>query len=118
MRRKFIGGRKERRKRKREEEKSMLGKIIDLPLEEFKAELALQKVNIGTMNNLILNLEGAYNELRMRKEGILNLVFTKAKSKEDPEVKKALDGLYSEMIKVEEKIIYLKERVKELIDVG
>lgn len=119
-RRKFIGGRKERRKRSEAEKKeeSMLGKIIDLPLEEFKAELALQKVNIGTMNNLILNLEGAYNELRTRKEGILNLVFTKAKSKEDPEVKKALDGLYSEMIKVEEKITYLKERVKELIDVG
>lgn len=124
--RQFISERKERRKRQREEHKkkksqkevTMIGKIIDLPLEDFKAELVLQKVNIGTMNNLILNLEGAYNELRMRKDGVLNLIFTGAKSKEDPEVKKALDGLYAEMTKVEQKITYLKERVKELVDVG
>lgn len=125
--RQFISGRKERRKRQREErkkqkqqsqEETMLGKIIDLPLEDFKAELVLQRVNIGTMNNLILNLEGAYNELRMRKDGVLNLIFTGAKSKEDPEVKKVLDGLYAEMTKVEQKITYLKERVKELVNVG
>lgn len=95
----------------------MLGKIIDLSLEDFEKELKEQKVNIGTMNNLILNLEGAYFELRTRKDGVLDLVFKGGKSKDDPEIKKALDGLYAEMTKIEQKITYLKQRVKELIDV-
>ena len=95
----------------------MLGKIIDLSLEDFEKELVNQKVNIGTMNNLILNLEGAYFELRTRKDAVLDIVFKGGKSKDDPEIKKALDGLYAEMTKTEQKITYLKQRVKELIDV-
>ena len=106
-----------RRKKKVEEPKSMLGKIIDLSLEDFEKELVNQKVNIGTMNNLILNLEGAYFELRTRKDAVLDIVFKGGKSKDDPEIKKALDGLYAEMTKTEQKITYLKQRVKELIDV-
>lgn len=95
----------------------MLGKIIDLSLEDFEKELKEQKVNIGTMNNLILNLESAYFELRVRKDAVLDLVFKGGKSKDDPEIKKSLDGLYAEMTKVEQKITYLKQRVKELINV-
>ena len=95
----------------------MIGNIIDLPLEDFKKELVRQKVNIGTINNLILNLEGAYFELRTRKDTVLDLVFKSGKSKDDPEIKKSLDGLYAEMIKVEQKITYLKQRRKELINV-
>lgn len=99
------------------EEKSMIGKIIDLSLEDFEEELKVQEVNIGTMNNLILNLEGIYYDLRMRKDSVLNLVFKGGKSKDDPEIKKALDGLYAEMTKIEQKITYLKQRVKELVNV-
>ena len=99
------------------EEKSMIGKIVDLPLKDFEKELIEQKVNIGTINNLILNLEGVYYELRTRKDSVLNLVFKGGKSKDDPEIKKSLDGLYAEMIKVEQKITYLKQRSKELINV-
>ena len=95
----------------------MIGRIIDLPLEDFEKELIRQKVNIGTINNLILNLEGAYFELRTRKDAVINLVFKTGKSKDDPEIKKSLDGLYAEMIKVEQKITYLKQRSKELINV-
>lgn len=94
-----------------------MGQIIDLPLEEFKAELIKQKVNIGTMNNLILNLEAIYFDLRQRKEAVLDLVFKGLRDKEDPEVKKSLDGLYAEMTKVEQKVVYLKEVTKELINV-
>ena len=99
-----------------EKEQSMIGNIIDLPLEDFEKELIRQKVNIGTVNNLILNLEGAYFELRTRKEAILDLVFKGGKSKDDPEIKKSLDGLYAEMIKVEQKITYLKQRSKTLLE--
>ena len=101
-----------------EKEQSMIGNIIDLPLEDFEKELIRQKVNIGTVNNLILNLEGAYFELRTRKEAILDLVFKGGKSKDDPEIKKSLDGLYAEMIKVEQKITYLKQRSKTLLELN
>lgn len=115
-----IKRRKVRRKRKHGfiDTKSPIGIIIDMPLEEFKEQLVIQKVNIGIMNNLILNLEGVYNELRTRKEAVLNLVFEGKNSKDDPVIKKSLDGLYAEMTKVEQKIVYLKDRVKELVDVG
>lgn len=121
--RQFMTGRRERRKRQREERKrksqesevSMLGKIIDLSLEDFKAELVRQQVNIGTMNNLILNLEGAYNELRMRKDALLKMNFEGSVDRE--KAQDSIKGLYAEMIKVEEKIVYLKDRVTELINV-
>lgn len=93
---------------------SMLGCIIDLPFEDFKIKLEEQKVNIGVNNNLILLLSATYNDLRQRKEAVLDLVFTGNKSKE--EVKFALEGLYAEMTKLEQKITYLKERSKKLLD--
>lgn len=42
----------------------MLGRVIDLPFEDFKKELEVQKVNIGVNNNLILLLTSTYNDLR------------------------------------------------------
>ena len=99
------------------EEKSMIGKIVDLSLEDFEKELKIQKVNIGTINNLILNLEGAYYELRVRKDKVMDLVLSRTKSKDDPEVKRVLDGLYAEMTKIEQKVVYLKQRSKELVNV-
>ena len=105
-----------RRKRKHpKKEQSMLGHIIDLPFEDFKKELEVQKVNIGVNNNLILLLTSTYNDLRNRKEAVLDLVFTGKKSKD--EVKPVLEGLYAEMTKLEQKITYLKERSKKLLDV-
>lgn len=112
-----IKKRKKKKKCARVPQQTMIGKIIDLSLEDFEKELIAQKVNIGTINNLILNLESVYFELRMRKDAVMNLVFKGGKSKDDPEIKKSLDGLYAEMIKVEQKITYLKQRSKELVNV-
>ena len=108
MKKKFSKG-------KQKHQESMIGSIIDLSLKDFENELMRQKVNIGTINNLILNLEGAYYELRTRKDAILKANFEGTISKE--EAQKAITGLYAEMIKVEQKITYLKQRSKELINV-
>lgn len=99
-------------------EENILGVLVDLPLEDFERQLKEQKINIGVMNNLVLNLEAIYFELKTRKEAVLDLVFKGGKSKDDPEIEKALNGLYAEMIKIEQKITYLKQRREELIDVG
>ena len=96
---------------------SMIGKIVDMSLNDFEKELIKQKVNVGTINNLILNLEGAYYELRTRKDAVLKLVSDGIRSKDDPEIEKTVAGLYAEMIKVEQKITFLKQRSKELVNV-
>lgn len=103
-----------KRRKSRKKEVSTLGQIVDMPFEQFKEEVVKQKVSIGVINNLILMLSSAYHELKNRKEAVLDLVFTNKKTKE--EVKPALDGLYAEMTKLEQKIIYLKERSKDLLD--
>lgn len=102
-------------KKKQEPQQSMIGKIIDLSLEDFEKELKEQKVNIGTMNNLILNLEGAYNELRVRKDAIIRASLQGTIDRDT--TNSSINGIYAEMIKIEQKITYLKQRVKELIDV-
>lgn len=104
------------KKKKTSEEQSMIGRIIDLPLADFEKELVLQKVNIGTINNLILNLTGAYNELRVRKDSLIEMSFKDQSKKAD--IDSAIQGLYSEMVKIEQKITYLRQRSGELIDVG
>jgi hypothetical protein len=97
---------------------SMIGAIVDMPLKDFESELKKQKANIGTINNLILYLEAIYADLRSRKDGVLNLVFKQNHSKEEPEIKKALKGLYAEMTKIEQKVVYLKQKRENLIDLN
>lgn len=117
VRRRFSKKRKmNKRNKKQHEEPSMIGKIIDLSLEDFEKELVRQKVNIGTINNLILNLEAVYNEMRIRKDAIIKASFSGTIDK--AEADKAVNGLYAEMIKVEQKVTYLKQRREELVDVG
>ena len=105
-----------RKKRKKvvAEEQSLIGRIIDLPLEEFKKEIVEQKVPIGVINNIKLNFVGAYEEFRIRKDGIVSQILEGKLDKEDPLVKKTLDGIYAEMTKIEQKALYLTERIKEL----
>lgn len=103
------------KKNKFNDEKSMIGKIVDLPLEDFEKELVRQKVNIGTINNLILNLSGAYNELTVRKDTLIEMSLKDQDSKD--EVERVIKGIYAEMIKIEQKVTYLKQRSKELVNV-
>lgn len=86
---------------------SMIGKIVDLPLEEFKEALKEQNVNVGVISNLILTLENIYWELNNRKDGVISLLVEKKKTQE--EVDDVLKGVYQELAKMEEKIVYLKD---------
>lgn len=114
--RRFPLRRGKKREQKKHEEPSMIGKIIDLPLADFERELLEQKVNIGTINNLILNLEGAYLEMKIRKDALIKANFENTIDK--CKAQDAINGLYAEMIKVEQKITFLRQRSSELVDVG
>lgn len=110
-----MGFKRKKKKTEVEPPQTMLGKIIDMSMQEFEEELVRQKVNIGTMNNLILNLESAYNELRVRKDVLIDAKLRG--TVEESKVQEAVNGIYAEMIKIEEKITFLKKRFKELVDV-
>ena len=107
---------KKKKKNTKVPQQTAIGIVVDLPLKEFEEELVRQKVNIGTINNLILNLEAIYYELRMRKDAILKMSFDGTIEKD--KANSAVNGLYAEMIKVEQKVTYLKQRRQELINVG
>ena len=94
------------------EQTSAIGDIIDMPIEDFKQSLIDQQVNVGIMMNLTHLLSAVYVDLQARKDTFVN------RQKTREEVQSPLDGIYAEMIKVEEKLVHLKERIKELSDVG
>lgn len=98
------------------EQTSAIGDIIDMPIEDFKQSLIDQQVNVGIMMNLTHLLSAVYVDLQARKDTFVNMVVNKQKTRE--EVQSPLDGIYAEMIKVEEKLVYLKERIHELSNVG
>ena len=104
--------------RKSKKSISTIGEIIDQPMKDFKNTLEKEHVNIGTMNNLIHYLNGAYADLRQRKDSLIKSLENKDLSKKDRnKTVKCIKGIYSELIKVEHKVIYLQDRVNELIHV-
>ena len=50
-------------------EQSALGVLIDSSMEDFKKEA--DKMNVGTINGLVLLMSSAYNELNVRREAIM-----------------------------------------------
>ena len=105
-------------KRKKKQSVTAIGQIVDQPMEEFKKSLEEQHTNVGTMNNLIHYLNGAYADLRQRKDTIMKSLDSEDITKRDrKEIEKTVKDIYAELIKIEEKVVFLQDRVKELIDV-
>ena len=105
-------------KRKKKQSITAIGQIVDQPMGDFKKSLEEQHTNVGTMNNLIHYLNGAYADLRQRKDTIMkSLESEDITPKDRKEIDRTVKGIYAELIKIEEKITYLQDKVKELIDV-
>lgn len=105
-------------RRKKNQSITAIGQIVDQPMKDFKKSLEEQHTNVGTMNNLIHCLNGAYADLRQRKDTIMkSLESEDLTNKDRKEIEKTVKGIYAELIKIEEKVLYLQDRVKELVDV-
>ena len=105
-------------RRKKNQSITAIGQIVDQPMEDFKKSLEEQHTNVGTMNNLIHYLNGSYADLRQRKDTIMKSLDSEDITKRDrKEIEKTVKGIYAELIKIEEKVLYLQDRVKELVDV-
>lgn len=90
-----------------DKQQSTLGVLIDSSMEDFKESVS--SYNVGVINSLILTLTEAYTELDGRKEAIMSSGEIYLEDKE-----KAVKGLFSEMLKIEEKVTYLRKRVGDL----
>ena len=105
-------------KRKKKQSITAIGQIVDQPMEDFKKSLEEQHTNVGTMNNLIHYLNGAYADLRQRKDTIMKSLDSEDITPKDrKEIEKTVKDIYAELIKIEEKVVFLQDKVKELIDV-
>ena len=92
-------------KRKPKESLSAIGRIIDQPMKDFKKTLEKEKTNIGTMNNLIHYLNGAYADLRQRKDTIMKPLDNEdLTAKERKDIEKAFTHLIVDELSVEELI--------------
>lgn len=90
-----------------------IGEIIDLPIEDFKLQLAKAKLNVGYIHNIYLNLVSAYNELCTMKDGLIESV--KREERTPQEIEDTMNGIYAELMKIEEKCLYLKQLEEELL---
>ena len=94
-----------------------IGQLVDLSMSDFKKYLKENNVNIGVMNTLIMSLNGAYYELKQRKESLMTMYTSdKTPAFQKKKIEKSIKGIYAELIKIEEKVVYLTETSKNLLD--
>ena len=102
---------------KKKKSVTAIGQLVDLSMSDFKKYLKENNVNIGVMNTLIMSLNGAYYELKQRKESLMTMYTSdKTPAFQKKKIEKSIKGIYSELIKIEEKVVYLTETSKNLLD--
>ena len=102
---------------KKKKSVTAIGQLVDLSMSDFKKYLKENNVNIGVMNTLIMSLNGAYYELKQRKEALMTMYTSdKTPAFQKKKIEKSIKGIYSELIKIEEKVVYLTETSKNLLD--
>lgn len=94
---------------------TVTGRIVDMGIEEFESELKRQKVNVGIVNNLILYLSNIYDGLRVSKDRVIAAVQQGNLKSDNPDVDKSLKGLYAEMQKIEDKVVFLRSYRDKLL---
>ena len=102
---------------KKKKSVTAIGQLVDLSMSDFKKYLKENNVNIGVMNTLIMSLNGAYYELKQRKESLMTMYTDdKTPAFQKKKIEKSIKGIYAELIKIEEKVVYLTETSKNLLD--
>lgn len=103
-----------KKKEESEEQKQLeaFGKLIDMPLDEFKEVEKQECVPVGQLNILSIRFKSVYHELVGRKDELMKLCKANPESKE--EYINAINGCFAEMLKLEEKIVYLDKRIEEI----
>lgn len=92
---------------------SELGMLIDSSMDDFRQYVT--SISMGEVNGLKVILENVYLSLIQIKNQYLDVIGKLRESEDDSDKKKlkeyneAFDGVYAEMMKIEEKSCYLTE---------
>lgn len=88
-----------------------VGEVIDMSLDDFK--VFCESETLGMIKSYYLFMTQIYSDLNIRKESIKSLYSKGEITKE--KCLELLNGLYGEMLKIEAKATWLKQREKELL---
>lgn len=84
--------------------------LIDSNLDDFSSHL--MQFNYGSLQGLYNLMNVTYNDLSQRKDGLIRLSSQPGSDKE--EIANAVNGVYSILLKIEEKMTIIKNRMEEL----
>lgn len=91
-------------------EKTEFGRLVDSTPEEFREHCADK--NLGYVSSLRNHIAGAFQTLTKMKEDLVEKV-KKENLTEDSEEMKTIKGIYSELLKLEQKSCICVEIIKE-----
>lgn len=96
----------------RDKNTGTVGALIDLDLDSFKVEVLKRPVGeCLSLKNLITL---AYNRLVEASNELTEKAVAEGKQN-DPEIKETLQGLNIQMFKAEQKVLFLKDRIQDLL---
>ena len=88
-----------------------LGQLIDCTEEEFKEYCKDKDVGyLSSFHNLMVQ---TYNEVQKLKDELVSHIAKQSKNREQtPEEKSTLEGLYSKMLRIEQRVFILRDLIK------
>lgn len=88
-----------------------MGQLIDCTEEEFR-EFCKDK-DLGYISSLHNLMVQTFNEVQKLKDELVSLVGKKSKAEQTEEEKSTLQGLYSKLLRIEQRVFILREIIEE-----
>lgn len=89
-----------------------LGQLVDMPIANFKKYV--HKANLGYLRSLHNMFVITYNNVSLARKDFVDKCTREKLSVENAEVKNTLVGLFSKLMKTEEKVFVLRELIESL----
>lgn len=93
-----------------------LGAIIDLPFDEFKEKIVNDKTNVGMCLSLSKMLTGVYGNFVRMKDDLMKMRSDTEELSVKQECEFNIQRIYIILERIEEKVVFLKERAQKLMD--
>ena len=88
-----------------------MGQLIDCTEEEFR-EFCKDK-DLGYISSLHNLMVQTFNEVQKLKDELVSLISKKSITDQTDEEKSTLQGLYSKLLRIEQRVFILREIIKE-----
>lgn len=88
-----------------------MGQLIDCTEEEFR-EFCKDK-DLGYISSLHNLMVQTFNEVQKLKDELVSLISKKSTSDQTDEEKSTLNGLYSKLLRIEQRVFILREIIEE-----